>query len=138
MPVRTANTGTMGAPATRATANGPSWKRAGQPQNSTSWLPARFQLGPFAVARVAGAPIVPVFAVRTGIRRYEIRVVGRFDPKTPAESVAALGATVGAYERLVREVPAQWLMFEDVWGTPAAGACAADEVVPRAAGLRRR
>jgi len=87
---------------------------------------------------VAGAPIVPVFAVRTGIRRYEIRVVGRFDPKTPAESVAALGATVGAYERLVREMPAQWLMFEDVWGTPAAGARAADEVVPRAAALRRR
>ena len=39
MPVRTANTGTMGEPATRATANGPSWKRVGRPQNSTSWLP---------------------------------------------------------------------------------------------------
>src|SRR5207247_297324 len=64
--------------------------------------PTRFQLGPFAVARVAGAPIVPVFAVRTGIRRYEIRVVGRFDPETPAECVAALVATVRAYERLVR------------------------------------
>src|SRR5437764_1467408 len=37
----------------------------------------RFQLGPFAVARVARAPIVPVFAVRTGIRRYEVHVVGR-------------------------------------------------------------
>jgi len=99
--------------------------------------PTRFQLGPFAVARVAGAPLVPVFAVRTGIRRYEIRVVGRFDPKTPAESVAALAATVGAYERLVREVPAQWLMFEGVWRAPAAGPGAADEAVPRAAGVRR-
>jgi lauroyl/myristoyl acyltransferase len=99
--------------------------------------PTRFQLGPFAVARVAGAPIVPVFAVRTGIRRYEIRVVGRFDPRTPAESVAALTATVRAYEQLVREVPAQWLMFEDVWGAPAARARAADEVVPRVAGSRR-
>src|SRR5439155_716004 len=89
--------------------------------------PTRFQLGPFAVARVAGAPIVPVFALRTGIRRYEIRVVGRFDPQTPAESVAALAATVRAYERLVREVPAQWLMFEDVWGAPAAGGRAAEE-----------
>jgi lauroyl/myristoyl acyltransferase len=100
--------------------------------------PTRFQLGPFAVARVAGSPIVPVFAVRTGIRRYEIRVVGRFDPRTPAESVAALTATVRAYEQLVREVPAQWLMFEDVWGAPAAGAGTADETVPRAAGSRRR
>jgi KDO2-lipid IV(A) lauroyltransferase len=77
--------------------------------------PTRFQLGPFAVARVAQAPIVVAFAVRRGIRQYEIRVVDRFDPRTPAESVAALAATVEAYERLVREIPEQWLMFEDVW-----------------------
>jgi len=79
--------------------------------------PTRFQLGPFAVARVARAPIVVAFAVRRGIRRYEIRVVDRFDPRTPAESVGALAATVEAYERLVRENPEQWLMFEDVWST---------------------
>src|SRR5262249_35238676 len=36
--------------------------------------PTRFQLGPFAVARVARAPVVPVFALRTGIRRYELKV----------------------------------------------------------------
>ena len=77
--------------------------------------PMRFQLGPFAVARVARAPIVPVFALRTGIRQYVLRVVGRFDPTTPAESTAALEATVRAYEGLVREAPSQWLMFEDVW-----------------------
>jgi lauroyl/myristoyl acyltransferase len=77
--------------------------------------PMRFQLGPFAVARVARAPIVPVFALRTGIRQYVLRVVGRFDPTTPAESAAALEATVRAYEGLVREAPSQWLMFEDVW-----------------------
>jgi lauroyl/myristoyl acyltransferase len=75
----------------------------------------RFQLGPFAVARVARAPIVPVFAVRTGIRRYDIRVVGRFDPRTPAETIAALEATVRAYEQIVRAHPEQWLMFEEVW-----------------------
>jgi len=91
----------------------------------------RFQLGPFAVARVARAPIVPVFAVRTGIRRYDIRIVGRFDPRTPAESIAALEATVRAYEEIVRAHPAQWLMFEPVWrpeaesaGEPASGAAA--------------
>jgi len=100
--------------------------------------PTRFQLGPFAVARVARAPIVPVFTVRTGIRSYEIRIVGRFDPRTPAESVAALNATVGAYERLVRENPAQWLMFEDVWGEAPSGAAEGQEIVPQAAGLRRK
>jgi KDO2-lipid IV(A) lauroyltransferase len=92
--------------------------------------PTRFQLGPFAVARVARAPIVVVFAVRRGIRRYEIRVVDRFDPRTPADSLAALAATVDAYERLVREVPAQWLMFEDVWPPAEPGAGTADDVEP--------
>lgn len=101
--------------------------------------PTHFQLGPFAVARVARAPIVPVFALRTGIRRYEVRVVGRFDPTTPAETVAALTATVGAYEELVRAHPAQWLMFEDVWpGAAGSGVPAAYEMVPQAVGLRRR
>jgi KDO2-lipid IV(A) lauroyltransferase len=80
-----------------------------------------FQLGPFAVARVARAPIVPVFVVRTGIRRYEIRVAGRYDPRTPAECTAALDATVRAYEAIVRAHPAQWLMFEDVWRDRAPG-----------------
>ncbi len=98
-----------------------------------------FQLGPFAVARVARAPIVPVFAIRTGIRRYQLRVAGRFDPTTPAESIAALEATVRAYEGLVRERPSQWLMFSDVWGPAAApGADAPYEMVPQAVGLRRR
>jgi len=77
--------------------------------------PARFQLGPFAIARVARAPLVVVFALRTGIRQYELRVARRFDPRTPAESVAALEATVRAYESVVRERPAQWLMVQPVW-----------------------
>jgi lauroyl/myristoyl acyltransferase len=98
----------------------------------------RFQLGPFAVARVAQAPIVPVFALRTGIRRYEIRIIGRFDPRTPAESVAALEASVRAYEAIVREHPEQWLMFEDVWNGTGTGARDPYEMVPQAAGLRRR
>jgi KDO2-lipid IV(A) lauroyltransferase len=77
--------------------------------------PAPFQVGPFAIARVARAPLIPVFAVRTGIRRYEMRTPGRFDPHTPADSAAAFTAAVRALECLVRQYPAQWLMFEDVW-----------------------
>jgi len=95
--------------------------------------PARFQLGPFAIARVARAPVVPVFAVRTGIRRYELHVGGRFDPTTGAESLAAFTATLRAYERLVRQRPTQWLVFEDVWGDArAADTGGADETLPRA------
>jgi lauroyl/myristoyl acyltransferase len=99
--------------------------------------PTRFQLGPFAVARLAKAPLVATFVVRKGIRTYEARVVNRYDPRTIAESVMALEDVVREYEALVRELPQQWIMFEDVW----AGAPAEDlvyEMVPQASGLRRR
>jgi lauroyl/myristoyl acyltransferase len=99
--------------------------------------PTRFQLGPFVMARVSRAPIVPVFAVRLGIRRFEMRVAARFDPRTPAEAIAALTATVKLYERIVRERPSQWLMFEEVWHEAVADR--ADDRPPprRVAGDRR-
>lgn len=78
-----------------------------------------FQLGPFAIARAARSPLVPVFAIRAGIRSYDLHVMGRFDPRTRAESVAALEATAHTYEGLVRAHPEQWLMFERVWRTAA-------------------
>ncbi len=99
--------------------------------------PTRFQLGPFAIARVARAPIVPVFAVRTGIRRYELRVAGRFDPRTHAESLAALEATAKLYEQVVCERPSQWLMFEDVWGETPVDTAETRTPLRRAAGQRR-
>jgi lauroyl/myristoyl acyltransferase len=98
---------------------------------------ARFQLGPFALARLAGAPLVPVFVLRRGIRRYDFRIAGRFDPRSPAESEAALEAVVRLYEQVVREHPEQWMMFDDVWrGDPPAPLDY--EMVPQASGLRRR
>jgi len=77
--------------------------------------PTRFQLGPFTVARLARAPIVAVFGMRLGIRRHELRVVQRFDPRTPSQSIAALEATVKAYEDVIREQPSQWLVFHPMW-----------------------
>jgi lauroyl/myristoyl acyltransferase len=77
--------------------------------------PAPFRTGPFVLARIARAPLIPVFTVRTGIRRYELRVAGRFDPIAAADSTAAFNATVRFYERLVRERPWQWMQFDDVW-----------------------
>jgi lauroyl/myristoyl acyltransferase len=97
----------------------------------------RFQLGPFAVARLAGSPLVATFVVRKGIRSYEARVTGRYDPRTVAESVTALETVVASYEALVRELPHQWLMFEDVWDA-AEAAEPVYEMVPQASGLRRR
>ncbi len=101
--------------------------------------PALFQFGPFAVARAARAPLAAVFVERTGIRKYVFRVAGVFRPTTRAESIAALESVAGLYESLVRRIPEQWLMFEDVW-TEAAAQAAADsqEMVAQAVGLRRR
>jgi len=98
---------------------------------------ASFPHGPFVIARIARAPLVPVFAVRTGIRTYELRVSGRFEPVTTADTWTAFEATVRAYEALVRERPEQWLLFEDVWREriPEGGAY---EMVPQASGLRLR
>jgi KDO2-lipid IV(A) lauroyltransferase len=76
---------------------------------------APFQTGPFVIARVTRAPLIPVFTVRTGIRRYQMRTAGRFDPRSAADVAAAFEATIRFYERLVREQPAQWLLFDDVW-----------------------
>jgi len=99
--------------------------------------PTRFQLGPFAVARLAKAPLVATFVVRGGIRTYEARVLKRYDPRTVAESVMALEDVVREYEALVQEFPQQWLMFEDVWtGEPVEDVVY--EMVPQASGLRRR
>jgi lauroyl/myristoyl acyltransferase len=98
--------------------------------------PTRFQLGPFTIARVARAPVAAVFAVRTGIRRYELRVEGRWFPTTPAESVAALTEATRAYERLVRAHPHQWLMIEDVW--PAAEPVPVQEIERRVMRARHR
>jgi KDO2-lipid IV(A) lauroyltransferase len=83
---------------------------------------ARFQLGPFVVSRVARAPLFSVFSLRTGIRRYELVVGERQDPRTPAATLAAFQATIRAYEDLIRAHPQQWLMFQDVWrdGAPTA------------------
>lgn len=95
--------------------------------------PTSFQLGPFAVARVARAPIVPVFALRTGIRSYDLRICARYDPRTPQESVQALHDSVAIYEDVVRANPSQWLMFEPVWRDETAEAAESGPPEPRVA-----
>jgi hypothetical protein len=42
------------------------------------------------------------------------------------------------YERLVRERPSQWLMFEDVWSDAPADASDGAEPLPRVADQGRR
>jgi len=88
-------------------------------------VPARFSAGPFHLARVAGAPIIPSFAPRLGVRHYEIRFGGVHEVpdrrrRSSIESIAA--SVVADFEAIVREHPCQWFQFADFWATPTAAA----------------
>jgi phosphatidylinositol dimannoside acyltransferase len=74
---------------------------------------APFQEGPFQLARLSGAPVVPVVTLRRGRRHYEI-VLGEprwVDREVAGDAERALGETVGFFERTIREHPEQWFRF---------------------------
>jgi KDO2-lipid IV(A) lauroyltransferase len=89
--------------------------------------PASFPSGPFVLARLARAPLVPVFIPRVGTRHYAIRVCGRFELAREARDAYALervmADVVRAFEAVVREFPRQWFQFTPFW--PAASVTAA-------------
>jgi KDO2-lipid IV(A) lauroyltransferase len=78
---------------------------------------ASFQEGPFHLARLSGAPVVPVVTLRRGSRHYEIMLgeplyVSR---EVPGDVERALGEAVGFFERTIREHPDQWFQFSPFW-----------------------
>ncbi len=78
---------------------------------------APFQEGPFQLARLSGAPVVPVVTLRRGRRHYEIALG---EPRWVARDVAgdaerALADAVGFFERTIREHPEQWFQFAPFW-----------------------
>jgi KDO2-lipid IV(A) lauroyltransferase len=80
--------------------------------------PAWFQAGPIRLARLAGAPIFPVFSLRLGPRQYRIvlgteHTVGRH--ATVEEMDRILGNIVAEFEQLVRQHPEQWFQFAPYW-----------------------
>ena len=87
---------------------------------------ALFPSGPFVLARLAGAPVIAVFAPRLGVRHYGVRIgqphevskdtrdTGALD-RVMAEVVAELEAAVKAY-------PTQWFQFTPFWDEQAQGA----------------
>lgn len=81
--------------------------------------PAMFQEGPFHLARLSGAPVVPVVTLRRGRRHYEI-VLG--EPRRVSRDVVddvaqALRETVAFFERTIRRHPEQWFQFSPYWST---------------------
>ncbi len=81
--------------------------------------PAPFPVGPFALARAAGAPVVPAFCVLGADRRYTI-TLGELIRVAPEGEIAALGAWVRVLEGAVRRHPEQWFNFFDLWSAAPA------------------
>jgi lauroyl/myristoyl acyltransferase len=92
--------------------------------NGVRWLPflgapAPFPSGPFVLARLAGAPVLPVFAPRLGRRHYRIHV-GEPVPVPPeARDPRVLDRVmldvVAQLEEVVRRHPRQWFQFAPFW-----------------------
>jgi KDO2-lipid IV(A) lauroyltransferase len=80
--------------------------------------PAWFQAGPLRLARLAGAPIFPVFALRVGVRHYRIvlgteRAIARHASVEEMDRI--LTGIVAEFETLVRQHPEQWFQFAPYW-----------------------
>ena len=85
--------------------------------------PAPFPSGPFALARITGAPVVPVFIPRLGRRHYSIHVGDGVHVPREARDGAALDRVmrdvVQQFEAMVRRHPLQWFQFAPFWGSEA-------------------
>lgn len=81
--------------------------------------PASFPLGPFQLARITGAELVPAFIAYTPEQKIEvelgepIRVARTADRDADVE--AALDRWLVVLEAAVRRWPTQWYNFHDVW-----------------------
>ncbi len=92
--------------------------------------PAHFPVGPFVVAALSGATMVPGFNIRLDDRRYEVFAVAgktyQFDRKRDRD--AQIREWVQDYVRVVegmaRKHPYQWFNFYDFWAAPAVPAVA--------------
>lgn len=80
---------------------------------------APFSSGPFVLARLSRAPVVPIFIPRLGNRHYAIRTFGRITLPAESRSTAtlqqAMAAAVRSYEEIIREFPTQWFQFAPYW-----------------------
>ncbi|HQR47043.1 MAG TPA: lysophospholipid acyltransferase family protein [Thermoanaerobaculia bacterium] len=82
--------------------------------------PVPFPVGPFHLAAVSGAPVLPVFILMEPDGRYRVTVEAplrlglaagsRTDPDD-GQLLAALTAWVSILERVIRENPDQWYLF---------------------------
>jgi lauroyl/myristoyl acyltransferase len=78
--------------------------------------PARMPEGPLRLAALTGAPIVPIFAARTGHKRYLVQLEAPLRvPRTAGagEMDAAAQTLARSLEAFVRARPTQWFHFRE-------------------------
>ncbi len=89
--------------------------------------PVPFPSGPFDLARLSTAPIIPAFGPRLGVRHYAVRMGGSFTVPRSARGKALelpMLEVVKTFEAVIRERPTQWFQFAPFWqaSPPAARA----------------
>lgn len=81
--------------------------------------PAAFPTGPFVLARLSGAPLIPVFIPRVGTRHYAVRIGTPVTLSRAARDTysldRAMRAVVREFEAVIREFPSQWFQFAPFW-----------------------
>ena len=75
---------------------------------------ARIPLGPVAVSRRTGAPIVPITMVQRPGRRWEVIALPPLDIEG-LETAEASQRVAAGLESLIRTAPEQWHAFQPVW-----------------------
>jgi phosphatidylinositol dimannoside acyltransferase len=75
--------------------------------------------GPAVLARTAQVPMLPVFALREGRRRFRLVFrppieVGRTADRS-ADLAAAMRSVAGEIEYAIRRAPEQWFAFRELW-----------------------
>jgi KDO2-lipid IV(A) lauroyltransferase len=101
---------------------------------------ALFPSGPFVLARLAGAPVISVFAPRVGFRHYAVRIgepheVAK-DPHDTGALDRVMAAVVGELEAGVRAYPTQWFQFTPFWDEHSFGT--ADEAARAEPSMEQR
>jgi len=83
--------------------------------------PAPFPTGPFAIAAATGAPIIPVFVMKTGLLNYTfeasppIQITFESRKDRDARILEAMEKYVAICEKTARAYPLQWFNFYDFW-----------------------